>query len=134
MADRFLHQFTVCNQYIRGELDWIAEEQTQLGVSFADFSLQLANLILPHPILPPGDPAVHGTAFGRFFRSYFQIRREERRIRNLRYSIGAYLIDYLELCEDHRDQTLAAVQLTDHAVDTLVQRLNLRFKPITANF
>ena len=122
MTDRLTQQFTVCNRYIRERLETIAAQQARLGAVFFTFTIEFANLILPRPILPLVDQARHGTALGRTFLIYYHIQREERRIRNLRYALAEYLIEYFELCEEHLNQTLAAVQLTDHQLDSLVHQ------------
>ena len=119
MADRFTQQFIVCNRYIRERLDTIGAQQARLGAIFFTFTIEFANLILPRPFFPLVNPR-HGTALGRTFIIYHHLQRAERRIRDLRHALAEYLVDYSELCEEHLNQTLLAVQLTDHQIDSLV--------------
>ena len=121
MADRFTQQFIACNNYIRERLDSIGAQQTRQAAIFHTFSLEFVNLILPHPILPIDHPR-HGTPLGRAFLLYHQLQREEHRIRELRFRFAEYLVEYSEIVDTHLAQTLQAVQLTDHQVDSLVEQ------------
>ena len=121
MTDPFIQQFIVCNNYIRERLNTIGAQQTRLGVVFHTFTIELVNLILPHPIIPLANPR-HGTPLGRTFLLYHHLLREEHRIRELRHSLAEYLVEYAALVEENLTQTLWSVQLTDHQVDSLVEQ------------
>ena len=100
-ASRFTARFDIFDHYVRDWLRTLSTDQNRLHADFALFSLELTNAFVssrPGPLVSQWISTVNGSVNGRAFRLYYQLQREERRIRESRLQLSVLLESVLPQC------------------------------------